>query len=215
MQYLIIIAVVLLLSCFYAGCKPFSGGGNAGGGEQGQTQMLPELYEPVSREQLEDRLGQLAVLPAPNQLSPGAMCYKVAAPPSRIEYVCPKCGERTLYADQQSNERGVIRFLVWELDSCRKTVKEITGVSIELDESQYCHKCSGDIEKPSLGIVVTYTETEGEHRCWGVKYDDLMLISELIQGERLHTGELDFQTPLKDHIGRLEQLLGITLETKE
>jgi hypothetical protein len=54
------------------------------------------------------KLDELAEQPGPKDLKRGAMCYSIAPPPNREEYICPKCGERTLYAKSGGLERAGI-----------------------------------------------------------------------------------------------------------
>jgi len=55
--------------------------------------------ENLTREQLDKLLNALAEKPAPEaKRMPMAMCYRMAAPPERVEYVCPQCGEKTIYS---------------------------------------------------------------------------------------------------------------------
>ena len=51
-----------------------------------------------------------------------------------------------------------------------------------------------------------------EHSVRGIRVDDLKLIREFLAGERAHQGPQDEETPLKDHLGRIRELLGITLK---
>ena len=50
------------------------------------------------REEMQRRLAALAQSKPPRDLSPGAMCYRMAGPPEVAEYRCPACGAKTWYA---------------------------------------------------------------------------------------------------------------------
>ncbi|MCK4999390.1 MAG: hypothetical protein KAS23_07640 [Anaerohalosphaera sp.] len=220
MQYLIIIAVVVVLSCFYTGCKRTGSGSSMSGSGQKQStvEILPEMYKPVTPQQLAERLDKLAALPAPSIKNISAMCYSPAPLPTKSEYVCPICGEKTLYAvditaaQQSSSQQGTISFLEWELNQCRTLAKEIKAVSLVLDESKFCQNCTGDLEKPSLGIIVTCPDSQEKHSCYFVSADDLLLIKEFELGRLTHKGDFGNKTPIKGHISRLKQLLGVEVD---
>ena len=65
--------------------------------EQQKTPILTRL-------ELENRLKKLAESEPPKELFMGAMCYDMAAPPARVEYVCPDCGEKTFYVQDYENK---------------------------------------------------------------------------------------------------------------
>ncbi|MCK4999391.1 MAG: hypothetical protein KAS23_07645 [Anaerohalosphaera sp.] len=253
MQYLIIIAVVVLLSCLFSGCRQQGGERSATVNDQAQAEVeaekLPQLDRLITRDQLQDRLEELAGL---GDLSPfvvGAMCYHPAMPPSRTEYVCPECGEKTIYAYDEDMSSGMeeainanvnesretliaafrdsynpeefmkqhkmLLLVDMQLEQCRAMVKEIKGVSITLDESQFCGNCRGEVEEPALGIVVTYAGSDEYHNCKRVCYEDIVLIKEFLDGSISYVGMGGEAHFIGDHIDRLEQLLGVTLEKKE
>lgn len=175
-------------------------------------------FDTLSTTEIEHMLIRLAQSNPPKNLAIGAMCYEVAAPPQRIEYVCPVDGEKTIYALSGSNrdggliaDWGTIELLAWEIDSCRRIVLQITELSVELDESGFCHICSPDIEKPSLGLIITYPDGK-VHKVWDVSYNDLVLLSEFLRGSKVHSDSADWETPLKDNIERLQKLLGISIQ---
>ena len=171
----------------------------------------------VKRSDVRKRLLKLSEGRPPHDLSMGAMCYEMAAPPDRMEYICPKCGEKTLYASGKEDDsarlyRGM-GFLHWDLPACRRIVEQIKGIQVQLDESQFCARCSPDVETPVLVLVVRYEVEKEPHRVEGVKLEDLQLLSEFLSGSTKHEGDFGIETPLKDHLERLEQLLGVKLET--
>ena len=139
----------------------------------------------------------------------GAMCYKVAVTPVRTDYVCPTCGEKTLYAfDDTVDDPNAFQrtLLANELESCRRAVQKINGFDIELDESQFCKVCSPDIESPQLGLVVRHPDKPEPHRVWGVSEIDLTIIKAYADGRIKKEGMADVC------IARLEELLGVKLE---
>ncbi|MCY3019216.1 MAG: hypothetical protein NTW87_09350 [Planctomycetota bacterium] len=216
MPYLLAAFVVLLLVAILAGCgakdkpaPPTSEGGNPA------PVALPDKGGGVTRDQVRQRLQELSGASAPKQLKIGAMCYEPMAAPNTADYVCPKCGQKTLYAlaDSGSEQRKatweVMARITNELPACRRAAKEISGLAVELDESQFCKQCSPDVTKPQLVLVVKYPDQAAPHRVTGVTADDLRLVKEFLVGARKHVFSNDGETPLKQHMPRLEQLLGV------
>jgi hypothetical protein len=190
----------------------------------GDPNATPEKSEkpatPVlTREQIKDRLQKLSQMPKP-KVERGAMCYDMAGPPVTMEYICPKCSEKTLYA--RANDKGTlemknataIMLLHKILPACRRKIANIRGLAVELDESQFCKKCSPDVAAPKLVLVVRHPNQKEPHRFVGVTDDDLQMLIEFLAGDNKHRGGQDSIRPLADNMPRLEQLLGVKLETK-
>jgi hypothetical protein len=159
----------------------------------------------ITLEALQARLKKLAGSPTPANLNMGAKCYEIAAPPDRVDYVCPKCGQRTLY----TREQGLQDAVRLEIPEARRLVKEIRGIEVKLDESQFCRTCSPSVSEPQLILLVGVPGQKDPHRVEGVAANDLKLLKEFLQGSDRHKGDNDRETPLKDHIDRIEELLGI------
>jgi hypothetical protein len=160
---------------------------------------------------LVDALEELQKIPteksSANNNSPaellGAMCYKMAAPLQRIEYICPVCGERTLY-DLNYND-------VDNLYDYRALVKQITKIEVKLDESQFCKKCSKNITDPHFCLLVKYGKNKDFHKTCGINRDDIILLREFseVQKELIVNGT---KHPIMNYKARLEELLGVTLK---
>jgi len=166
---------------------------------------------PGSRADIAARLKKLADAPPPKELSMGAMCYEMMAPPERAEYVCPDCGEKTLYANA-TDGRGIPEFISWTLPACRESVRKIRDLAVTLDESAYCAKCSPDAKTPRLALVVKYPDGS-EHRTENVTARDLTLLVEFTTGALKHDAGQQGEEPLAKHLPRLRELLG-SPETK-
>jgi hypothetical protein len=162
----------------------------------------------LSKEEIAAKLIILAKSDPPSKLSEGAMCYKVAAPPNRVEYVCPTCGAKTLYKDNLAYR------IQKDLRACRGAINKINCLEIKLDESQFCRKCSPKIEHPEIGIRFKYRGDPKEQTIWGIDNTDLDLLAEFCQGENIHKDDYDFETPLKNHMARLQELLRIKVNVK-
>jgi len=155
-----------------------------------------------TRASVRERLRELAAAPAPTNLSMGAMCYKPAAHPQSAEYVCPRCGEKTVYTTEQAT------VVLWELPAMRRLVTQVPNLTVTLDEYEFCRHCSPNTIDPRTAIVVQFTGDWTGHVTEGVSTDDLELLKDFMSGSDKHIGSEGRQTPLKDHLDRLEQLLG-------
>jgi len=214
MEYLfsILILVSLLALLLLPGSR---NGPVARAGEQKQASSCMMAADPaptpwstpvtqrLTREEIARRLKTLAASEPPKNLSMGAMCYAPRVyEPKKAEYVCPKCGSKTAYP-------GHMEFIINDIPTCRRYVKEIRQIALQLDESQFCRKCSPSVKSPSLVLVVSYPGEKKSYRFSGVNGNDLLLIQEFLEGKAAHRGERDSETPLKSNMERIQQLLGI------
>ena len=161
----------------------------------------------LTRGELRDRLQKLAEsAPINIEYQPGAMCYKVAAPPNRIEYVCPVDGHKTLYTNSQAI------FIYQELFSMRNYVNAITNIRVRLDESEFCKVCTPEATDPKIYLEIRYGKDEPVHRVALNSADDLSPIYQFLNGRQTYGDGYDGETPMKTYLVRLQQLLGIKLQ---
>lgn len=144
----------------------------------------------------------------PPEVVHGAMCYRVAGPPSIAEYTCPVCGEKTIYDDSNTG------FIENRLGTARRLAESIeanTEFQVMLDESRYCAFCSGDsAENPSL--VLRVVREDGEEISNPVSLTQLRMLDSFLKGNLYWLTETDGQMPLKDSADSMRRLLGITEE---
>jgi len=173
--------------------------------------VAPDTAKGVPRVEIAAKLAKLATSKPPTKLAQGAMCYEVMAPPDRMEYVCPACGEKTLYATEgegaSPDAHAAIATMQFELEGCRRLAKQIAGLDLALDESAFCRKCTPEGQAPRLCLVVRYAGQDTPHRAEGISTDDLVLIQEFLAGKDRHVSA-DWESPLKKHLSRLQFLLG-------
>jgi hypothetical protein len=208
----------IVIALFFIGLLTF-----AGVRHQGKAHAAPRAGECVSisvstpgpliaalstKESLKARLEKLSKSPPPKNLKMGAMCYELAGPPDRIDYVCPVCGEKTLYARDDRNRGSLNFFLSYQLQGCREMGKKLKDLNIVLDEHEFCRKCSPATKTPVLILKVTYPG-EKTHVVRDVHEDDLELLAEFMNNSDRHVGGQGRETPLKDYVPRLKVLLGI------
>lgn len=205
------IVIFLAISFFFileiTGCFSNKSKGNSGSELDSNSIVPPDSIKgKVTKEEMQKKLKQLAKSLAPINLKKGAMCYEMAAVPERAEYVCPICGEKTLYTNDFTY------FIQYELQDCRNSVPKIKGIDAGLDESQYCKKCSPDIEKPVLCLEYTYAGDTTQQKICDISSNDIEILVEFTNGSKVHAGFNGTEYPLKESVDRLEILLGIQIK---
>ncbi len=208
MHYVILALVLAVLAIAAAACRPAEKPPPSGATAPAAAAAVSEVPVPGSREDVAARLATLARDPAPADLEMGAMCYKMAGPPDRAEYLCPACGEKTLYSSEEKTSRVSI-----EVPACQRLVAEIRDLAVRLDESEFCEKCRPGVAAPRLALVVRYPDGR-EQRTEDVGFEDLRLLVEFTSGARKHDKGQAGEKPLKDYLARLETLLGVTPAVK-
>jgi len=214
MGYIAIAIAVFFLAIllgFSSGCKK-----NSNREYEKQKMVMSEKAGFIHRSDIHNVLIALSKTEPPKNLRVGAQCYSTEGPSSVVQYVCPKCGEKTLYKlSEVADTLCINSFIERELESCRRIVKAIKNLNIILDESQYCRKCSPNVKSPKLALIVKYSDEEALHRCEEITIDDLRLLNEFLSGEYKHVSDYDAETPLKNHVKRLSELLGVEIELPE
>lgn len=192
----------------------FSGNGNSSNSETSNDSIkitnIPKdsIKKMLTREEIVQKLIALSIIPAPENLSEGAMCYKMAMTPSRVEYICPVCGSKTIYKDNMAY------YIDRELAKCRAASNAISQIEIRLDESEFCRKCSPKVKDPKLCVITKFAGDSTENKVCEISSDDLYAVAEFLNGKLKHRDQTDNETPLKDKINRIEYILGIKIETK-
>lgn len=139
-----------------------------------------------------------------------AMCYDVAMPPDRVDYLCPKCGARTVFTDYHKG-------YILELSAGRREVKPLNArlaavgaqIRISLDETTLCSRCSKG--KTGYYAVLVTTDRKGNaHRADLEQPEAIYQLLCLFQGKR-YAG----LTPLSEVAPKLRQLLGMDHEPKK
>jgi hypothetical protein len=93
--------------------------------------------------------------------------------------------------------------------AARRLAGTVSGLELSLDETEFCKKCAPDAETPKLTLVVRYPGEKEPHRTRGVSVNDLKLIREFLAGKKKHTYSNDAEEPLKKHVDRIGELLGL------
>jgi len=217
-----IVAAILLLVCLLlstGGCSRQAPSGSSGVAPVPPVVTSVEGMKSLDRTAIRVLLKKLADSPTPKAQAMGAMCYDMAPPPRRADYVCPSCGERTLYDESKwSNDewvqKGVARVVAEEIPGCRREIEDlrrVVGDAISLDESQFCRKCSPKVARPKLMLRVFFED--GKPRdIENVSHSDLRILQEFLAGKQLTKGDNDSMLPLKDRLPRLQELLGVKID---
>ncbi|MCD4701489.1 MAG: hypothetical protein K8S24_06495 [Candidatus Aegiribacteria sp.] len=161
-------------------------------------------FKSLSTDQINIYLARLEMEEPPEHVM-GAMCYEAMVHQAVAEYVCPVCGEKTIYNDFQTV------FIEWELQGCRRMVESIneyTEFDVSLDETLFCDFCSdSQDEEPALMLRVTSTDsTETVNR---ISILDLRMLEAFLQGDLYYTTFNDGHEPLQEHAERIRELLGV------
>lgn len=177
---------------------------------------------PVDRAALERELQALAQgEPDPIQARESmAMCYDMAEIDGRAEYVCPICGERTVYAasgdpyrspDDRVSDAGW-SLVVADLVGARRLVAEAQaamagrGVDLLLDERQLCRRCMPTVMDPALVLRVTLAG-QVPFDVVGVRSQDLRFLREWLVEKNPAAREALRTSPLADAVSRIERAL--------
>lgn len=237
----VVLAVIALLAFLGLASSPkrppYIGPGPKTGTPEGDSAATVAAVTALDRGAMETMLDELADAPEPEK-KPGAMCYAVAAMPGRTEYVCPDCGEKTLYVttgllptdgdddatgdaaetgdagtstDVRVVTGGVLTDVAWEIASARRemqALREVAGGAVRLDESEFCRKCSPDAEAPQLRLIVAFADGS-EHVTRGVRPSEIRVLREFLEGKTEHTTSNDGITPLADSMPVIRKLLGL------
>ena len=214
MQYLLIV-VILLVLCAVGFSARKNASDNMPADVRPAESVTVLATRSLSRKDIQKQLSVIAKSPPPKELAMGAMCYMVAGPPSRIDYVCPACGEKTLYAVDDSADEKTQRqqwetsWKLGDLEAIRRLTQQIKKLDVALDESRFCSHCSTDVKTPRMGLVVTYPNQPEPHRVWDVTQADLLMLKAATEGKLKFKDLQDMEIALKDKLARLEKLLGV------
>jgi hypothetical protein len=139
-----------------------------------------------------------------------AMCYAIAPPAQTTQYICPKCGMRTLYpAGTDYHITDGIN------EESTNTLKKLGISQIKLDRSQFCKSCNPDIKDPKLIMIVNYEDGQNFRRIEGIDSYDyrlLFLFDEHISQNKVKEVAGTENKSVEECYTRLSELLGIEIE---
>lgn len=166
--------------------------------------MTSQTVVSLSMDQIELLLARLEK-EEPPEPTMGAMCYAPMMIPDSAEYICPVCGEKTMYGG------GMFAYMNHELEAARRLAVSInasTDFSVVLDESSFCSFCSVH-GVGSAVLVLRVSGENGEETANSVSVDDLRKLDSFLKGSLYWVTSNDGQEPLQGHAERMRELLGI------
>lgn len=135
----------------------------------------------------------------------GAMCYRVATLPEVVEYVCPVCGEKTVYPE------GYAPSSLQDLEETRAefaALDAVTEIDISLDETPLCGCCgAADSLSDTPRIVVRYPD--GSEYVTTLAGNDLQVLRGFLSGGLSWETDTDGLLPIKPHLERIRTILGL------
>jgi hypothetical protein len=155
--------------------------------------------EKLTRAEVQKRLQELAKSEAARDRLPGAMCYMTGVPPSTVDYVCSTCGERTLYKPREEKvwwfftipDSSSVITVQYEIPECRIVLAEYPQFPLALDESEFCKRCSPNISKPKLALLIRFEGRASPHRLVPIRSTDIQLVCEFLSENATHLAELE------------------------
>ncbi len=138
----------------------------------------------------------------------GAMCYSPMAIPDSAEYICPVCGEKTIYTGYET------QFIEWTLPGMRRmaeSIDSLTEFHVGLDETQFCGFCS-DSTYQDPQVILRVTLPDSIEIVNPVTSTDLRMLDSFLSGRLYYLTGNDAQVPMQEYADRLRELLGIQEE---
>jgi hypothetical protein len=169
-----------------------------------EAKTPPADAPPLSRDQLNAKLKKLAETPPPTELKRGAMCYDMAMPKDTADYTCPIDGSHTQYS-----KNAWLAQAVRHLPALRADAASLPGISASVDEREFCRKCTPKAPESPEPILVVKLADGTEKRTRGVNEQDLTILSEFLRDHLKHEGDTGTETPLRDLLPRIRELLGM------
>jgi hypothetical protein len=189
------------ISSFTPGCMP------TGTEDPTLANSLPAGQVASKKIDVDRLLKRLAEKPVPQELKMGAMCYEMASSPQRAEYVCPACGNKTIYALNQLT--GGWEAPALSVTYYRKDVEQLNklGLVSKLDETFLCSACK---KEGVSGLFLEVTVKGRAVRTALQGQGDLRILIAFVQGDLVWKDTQDEEHPLKSELPRIKQLLGVT-----
>lgn len=168
-----------------------------------QAEKIVDRAPMRTRGEIKQRLAQLKRVEQ-YVVVQSAMCYKPAAPATRVDYLCPKCGARTVFTENMA-------VYIRGIESARSTIPELNRLSdklkselhFTLDESALCARCAKG--KPGMRAILVTTDMRKHAHRVDLEYpSDLYAIKCLLEGKR-YAG----LASLGDISDRLRDLMGL------
>ena len=186
-----------------------------------------------TKAELTKRLKALAVSkkPSKDSLAMGAMCYEMAMPTGTRDVICSHCSTKSVFKNGwQLNQ----------IEDCQRLIQAIKKakrpLDVTLDTRFYCYQCNpklkesdvkgaykapeisatktkGQVEEKepidNLYLIIKYTDGKESRRAV-INTGTLRALLAFVQGSDRIKGMTGTETPLKDWLPKLQELLAIT-----
>jgi predicted RNA-binding Zn-ribbon protein involved in translation (DUF1610 family) len=200
MQTIVLVTLAILAASAIAGAGLKSGAAARRARADAPTSAR---LKSMTQSEVEKLLARVESTAAPEPVE-GAMCYAAMPMESTAEYLCPICGEKTIYGADQA------WLVTRQIESARRYVEQITALSsmeVLLDETGFCSFCSG--ADSGLALVLRVVYEEGDTVSSEVTDFDLQLLAGLFSKSLTYNTFNDGQMPLQPYLGRLREVLGL------
>jgi hypothetical protein len=124
----------------------------------------------------------------------------------KMQYICSKCGEKTLYTNQKPQVAG------WDIRYMQEIIQnlqKVAGNGITLDDSHLCRKCFPETKGPEYILKIEYADSKPQIVA-GVSPADIAILTDFFSDGRL--GFYHGDKPLEDYTKRLQELLGVEVK---
>lgn len=213
----LITALLLMTLLILAGCRWGATPAKPEPPTQSASSMTTGTPGEDTMADLQRRLNQLARSAPPKNLKMGAMCYDMAGPPDRIDFICPHCGSRTAYANppwvegdrSQDESRRRFGLVTNHIPKCRNLIKKVHGIEATLDETELCAACCPKVQQPSLILVLRPQAGADLRRTRDITPDDLQALAAFLEGRDRWVGEQEAEYAVRNRLQRLAEMLGL------
>jgi hypothetical protein len=131
-------------------------------------------------------------------------CYVISRPQTTAEYVCPICGQKTLYDNDDA------AWVVQSMETCRREydlLVQISPLKMKLDESSFCAKCSPNANEHQLALTVTHEDGTNQTTS-PVSWNDLRILRDYFQGRLTSSAPGKTPAMVREETIRVKYILG-------
>lgn len=176
-------------------------------------------HKAESRNELKERLAEIAKCPTDYLVFDGAMCYARRFPNVEvtIEHKCPTCGTIYKYKDWGYDDIEKIDRYVVEDRKVDQYVDEIKALGYDVFVEHMCKNCYekkyGKLENSVSVNVLSFRHLDDESYITNiVSSEDCMILSEFLKGNNAYKGSQDETIWINRERAIIERLIGIKIE---
>jgi hypothetical protein len=132
---------------------------------------------------------------------PLASCYIPAPTITEVYYICPTCGERTVYVASKPEGRLALKM------ASLGVIGANSGLRIDFEAHGLCHHCDRRVKPARLDVLIRYDEDGETERIEGITPDDVDKLIALVYGYGPRPQASSFSSPLCDRVPRIVERL--------